>query len=502
MFTIDATSPVSMIYSPENDGYYNQLNAISGFASDFMNGTGLNKVEITIKRLSDNFYWNGTNWTSQKHWLDTLGTKTWSYNTSNLQWVSDIYYNIRSRATDNADNIEISSPGITFMYDDKPPEISIIINKDNKYTNSTAVLLSLKAIDTGSGVWQMGFSNYGVTWTDWELYNITKQFNLTKGNGQQIVYFKVRDRANNSAITKDSIILDTTPPYSLSILINNGDSYTKSTNVILKLNARDALSGVFVISFSSDGENWSFWEEFSITKNYTLEPGGGEKTIYYRVMDRVGNIAEPISSTIFLNVTSTTEEKQTPEKSSTKTDYWFIFIIILIIIIVLVIVISMGKRKKRKKTDMAKKEAITVKPSSTPAPDTIPHELGSSPAQKPAQKTIITGTAIDSATTQQQLLADSVSEPQSGAQTQIGQPPALAQIPQVQPTPQLPPAETQVQEQPPTPDETKPQGELVKPEVDGNRATEEEEKEPDQGEPQLAVEPSPTISQTPIGNDE
>ena len=65
-------------------------------------------------------------------------------------------------------------------------------------------------------------------------------------------------------------MLDNKPPDHLSIKINNGVEITNSTLVILSLTAKDSGSGVSLMSFSPDGENWTGWENFTKTKSYNL----------------------------------------------------------------------------------------------------------------------------------------------------------------------------------------------------------------------------------------
>ena len=145
-FTIDTKPPISEIVFPINNKYYNNMDTIYGLASDIFNGTGVKGVEISIKRLNDNFYWDGSDWVEVEFWLQVKGTNSWLYDSNSVQWITDTFYNIHSRAIDNVSNQEIPGPGIIFMYDDQPPDISIIINGNATFTNSMDVILSLKAI--------------------------------------------------------------------------------------------------------------------------------------------------------------------------------------------------------------------------------------------------------------------------------------------------------------------------------------------------------------------
>lgn len=352
-FVIDTIPPSSEITFPINNGVYNQLSDnISGSSLDLFKGSGVSRVEICLKRLNDDLFWNGTNWTTIETWISTRNTKVWSYDPCSIDWITDIYYNIRSRAIDNAGNYEIPSEGIIFMYDDKPPDNSIIINNNLKYTKSTHVNLSLTAEDTGSGVYFVSYSTDGISWSAREQFKYTKPYKLHKVDGIKSIFYKVEDRARNKAISHDKIILDTTPPNSLSITINKGAVMTNSTKVTLLILAIDALSGVSHMSFSTDKKTWSSWEDYSNEKSYTLLHGEGIKTVYFMVKDWAGNIAEPISTSIILNTTLLKGEEPTPKNEATKKSFaliYYFYILILIITIILIFILLARRRKKQAK---------------------------------------------------------------------------------------------------------------------------------------------------------
>ncbi len=209
-----------------------------------------------------------------------------------------IYYRIQ----DSAGNMEEYSTD-TIILDTTPPEtLSAQINEDAKYTNSETVTLNIDAKDSLSGINEMSFSHDGTTWSDWEPFNTIKSMTLPSGDGEKIIYCRVKDMAENIEQTTDTIILDTSPPYSLSIMINNGAIETNSESVTLTLDASDATSGVYQMSFSSDGITWTSWEPFQGETDFTLPPNDGEKIVYFRVIDNAGNIAEPVIAIIQLKI--------------------------------------------------------------------------------------------------------------------------------------------------------------------------------------------------------
>jgi hypothetical protein len=97
------------------------------------------------------------------------------------------------------------------------------------------------------------------------------------------------------------VTIDTNPPHSLSIKINNGAPVTYSTEVTLALRSIDDLSGVAQSSFSFNNRSWTEWKTYFNSTFFNLPNVDAEYTIYFRVRDKAGNIAKPTSATISLN---------------------------------------------------------------------------------------------------------------------------------------------------------------------------------------------------------
>jgi hypothetical protein len=172
-----------------------------------------------------------------------------------------------------------------------PPTGSVVVNGNQPYTTTPAVLLSLTYGDgDGSGVSGMRFSNNGSTWSSWEKPAATKTWTLSAGDGYKTVRAQFRDKAGNvSPTASDYIVLDTTAPTG-TILINNGQSVTKVPNVTLSLTWDDgAGSGVSRMRFSNDGATWSSWEPLAVTKAWLLaSPAPGHHTVRVQYLDRAG----------------------------------------------------------------------------------------------------------------------------------------------------------------------------------------------------------------------
>jgi parallel beta-helix repeat protein len=346
-FYIDSDPPDSIILQPINNSYLNKLFNISGISLD-IGVSGLERIEICIEEYnnkSNNRFWHGDKWSAGEHWLNTTGTSNWYYDANGVEWTSDFYYSIKVRAVDQIGNLEIPDKFTSFMFDDLPPNISIEINKGEYYSNSVFITLDLWAFDSGSGLNKVAYSIDSSTWSSWGDYETFKEYVLPTGDGVKSIYYMVKDNANNSVRTNDSIKLDTTAPESLVIIINNGHNETNNTLVELVLSAYDTLSGVHQMSFSEDKILWSNWINYSETAHYNLSMGDGDKIIYFRVKDFSGNIAKPVWSTIILNQTvpkdNDTVKKDEPKlEDEHDTDYNFYYYLVFLIIIIVLILIS------------------------------------------------------------------------------------------------------------------------------------------------------------------
>jgi V8-like Glu-specific endopeptidase len=127
------------------------------------------------------------------------------------------------------------------------------------------------------------------------------------------------DETNNVGY-KDSytLLIDGTLP-SASIVINGGATHTTTTSVTLSLTYSDSGSGVDECRYGNLGGSWTPWEPCTPTKAWELEPGDGEKTVFYQVKDNVGNIKEA-TDTIILDTNNPPYEPADPNPIDGATD--------------------------------------------------------------------------------------------------------------------------------------------------------------------------------------
>jgi len=137
----------------------------------------------------------------------------YQYPTSNpwltLSGLPEGRYDWRVRAITSEDGVGRSpwSEMQSICVDWTPPSIlNFTINSGASETDSTSVTLSLSVSDLGSGVYEMCFSNDGVTWSDWIPYSPLASWTLPSGEGTKAVYAKVRDLAGNESIFVSNLI--------------------------------------------------------------------------------------------------------------------------------------------------------------------------------------------------------------------------------------------------------------------------------------------------------
>jgi hypothetical protein len=236
-FTYDCVKPTSSIVYPADNSVVNNVDSIKGTAKDDVK---LKKVELSIKRLNDNYYWNGKKWVDREVWLPTLGTNVWVYDSSKVRWVYGDYI-VCAKSVDYANNTEISKSN-TFRFDSTQPwsnityplnssvastlskvegtanddsgirnvEIAIIRVKDDYYWNGTSWTKSKRwLLATGTTTWS--YNSTEVAWQSGEKYTIRS---------------RAIDIATNIELVKpgNTFTFDTEKPKSMVTSPSNGTS--------------------------------------------------------------------------------------------------------------------------------------------------------------------------------------------------------------------------------------------------------------------------------------
>ena len=339
---IDSKHPNSTITFPQNNGFYPKLNLIKGTSKDYKPKTGLNRTEISIERLSDNYTWDGTQWINEENWLNTSGFKNWIYNSSTINWDVGIQYKVQSRAIDNASNIEIETSTSIFTIDIAYPTSNIEFPINNTYINN---LRNISGISTDIGEAGVSLTMINIksinenkywngehwiiidTWlptigeNNW-FYN-SEMLPLTSGNEYNI-RSKAIDKANNIEIPDNGntfIFDDEDVLFSNPIPLTFDISPIK--NVKVGITISDLLSGVNASSIEyaksiDKGKTWDSWipikgfensSEIQVTINLDFK-NGTENRLKWRACDIVGN--GPKESGIYTILIDTSLQRNLP----------------------------------------------------------------------------------------------------------------------------------------------------------------------------------------------
>ena len=261
--------------------------------------TSDNNVNLTLNAtdpysglLDMSFSTNGTVWTP---WEPFKTDRSFTFDPISGEKV--IYFRVRDRALNRANP---TSSAITYKNPDDPWNMSVIINSDDLYTGSKNVTLAIHAQSNLTSVLYMSLGQNGSDWTGWEPYNTTRDFQLNSSDGTSWVYLRIKDGLGNIASwVRDSILLDTTPAYNLSVKMNDGARYTAVYNFSMWIYAQDGISGTWKKAFNMNGGNWSSWLLWS--EHAALTFTEGNNTIGFKVMDKAGNIAAPVYTWIILD---------------------------------------------------------------------------------------------------------------------------------------------------------------------------------------------------------
>ena len=172
--------------------------------------------------------------------------------------------------------------------------IATIAGSPSSPTNSTAATLTVGGTDVVAYMYKLDDGSYSAE-TD-----ISNSINLTGlTEGAHTVSVIGKDAAGNWQAEADATTatwtVDTTGP-TATVQIDGGAAHTSSKSVLLGLTSSDAEQ----MCFSNDNQTYTEWETFGSSKTWTLTDGDGQKRVYAKFNDDLGN-ASTVSDTIVLD---------------------------------------------------------------------------------------------------------------------------------------------------------------------------------------------------------
>ena len=222
----------------------------------------------------------------------TLHTLLWdSFSDLGEIYSEDVFIRITPADSD------VGTPGETarFTVDNKPPEF--ISKAPIDFINSETVTLVLETDENAFLRWSK---------TNLSYHQMTNQFSVGEGtmqhttlleasSGTNILYITAKDSHDNAMEKGEELkfVVDTIPPENIDVVINNDEEYTNSTRVVIDLmSTRDFGFSQYLMKISNDEffPNTE-WEPLSLSLEWNLTKGDGQKTVYVAMMDQAGNVA-------------------------------------------------------------------------------------------------------------------------------------------------------------------------------------------------------------------
>ena len=188
-------------------------------------------------------------------------------------------------------SVTIESPQITY----DPIKKIKIINSDKK-----VVTLKIKATDAN---FMMLSHSASFVKRKWRLYKEEiKEWVLDEGNdGKREVFIKFRDNAGNvSELAHDEVYFDTQGPVREKVIINNNDEYcvNKDRVVDLELFVQNAYE--MIVSNFPDFSGGK-WEKYRKNRKWKLSKQDGNKSVFVKYRDLVGNLSKVAVDQIILD---------------------------------------------------------------------------------------------------------------------------------------------------------------------------------------------------------
>ncbi len=291
VFSFDKYPPSVTLSSPKNKENI-LINPHTGIAADDL--VGIKKVEYALS-------------TEPGSWFSCVADsgeftgKLEQFSCPALTQLADGYYTINLRVYDNYN--KKSEEELQILVDSSGPVGAVSIVGDAEYVNSQTVSLQLDAEDELLDVESMMISNYeDFESAVWESYSQTKEWSLTEGEGEKLIYVKFKDEAGNVSGVSTLRLLLTSEAVKGGVTINGGEKYTNDREVILNMNIRSQTAPVASMIIGHDiGFTNSSWETYKTERNWTLTDGDGIKFVYVKYIDQAGNESQIYIGSIILD---------------------------------------------------------------------------------------------------------------------------------------------------------------------------------------------------------
>ncbi|OHX65904.1 hypothetical protein NH26_05825 [Flammeovirga pacifica] len=198
----------------------------------------------------------------------------------------------------NEDTGDVSEVATLMVELDRTPPQNpeLLINGGLPYTNNKSRMVTLFL--SADEAQKMRISSrpdfHGVEWVPFRPK--VEKYKLLGLDGEKEIFVQFKDAAGNQTeVISSKITIDITPPVNGKMKINDGKKYIKDSVVTLNFYAEGASH---IQIRGGDG-----WIDYAEQVQWKLPPGEGEKVVYARFRDEVGNYSKIVSGRVIVDTT-------------------------------------------------------------------------------------------------------------------------------------------------------------------------------------------------------
>jgi hypothetical protein len=182
--------------------------------------------------------------------------------------------------------------------DHRPSESDVTIDDGAQFTNDRDVVLSISSV----GAKEMRLKNAGGSWSPWEAFSSTKEWTLSGGNGYKRVMMLTRNSFGTSFFSvSDTITYVENYVDEVFLTIDGGALYTSNPDVLLGIDVGETDSSGLIMRIKDDGTDWSSWQPFASSTEWTIYRDDGERTISVMISTPDGLWTTDTSASIIMD---------------------------------------------------------------------------------------------------------------------------------------------------------------------------------------------------------
>ncbi|HEC33886.1 MAG TPA: hypothetical protein ENI37_04140 [Chloroflexi bacterium] len=157
-----AQGPETVISNPEDGGiYWSEPPSFSGLASAV---AGVQRVEASLQRMSDGFYWDGTSWDEHTQWHTATGTTSWSFTMPLTLAVGSYTAQARAWDTEGISDTTPAEAGFRFVVLDRSAFLPLVLQQYGEAPPPCSDIIVNGGFESDAG-WEVLATSYPAGYT-------------------------------------------------------------------------------------------------------------------------------------------------------------------------------------------------------------------------------------------------------------------------------------------------------------------------------------------------